>query len=143
MTNLVTTSTLVMADAALALNIAVGQEGVMGRAIGLGSLTLLDVTVLPQTGKDTLDYLGVLRGRSAAKNIKVNPEPVVNLLVDRVILGAQCGRVHSLRKRFCLSRRAIFIRATDEDSWQVACPAETGKHIGRLKHGSRSVSERV
>jgi hypothetical protein len=98
-----------MAKAALAFDIAVSQEGRVSRTVGLCSLALLDEAVVPEASEDILDYGRVLGGRSAAEDVEVDPEPVVYVLVDRVILGTQCGRIHALGKRLCLCRGAVLI----------------------------------
>ncbi len=122
-----------MAQAALALDIAVGQEGRVGGAVGLGGLALLDEAVVPEAGEDVLDDGGVLGGRGAAKDVKVDAEPVVDLLVDRVILGAQCGGVDALGQRLGLCRRAVLVRPADVDCWETPGPAEAGKDVCGLE----------
>lgn len=87
-TNLIATGTLIMAQTALPLNVAVGQERVVSRAVRLGRLALLDVAVVPQTDENVLDDRGVLIRRGAAKDVELKAEPVVDIFVDRVILGA-------------------------------------------------------
>lgn len=121
-----------MADTALALDIAIGQEGIVCGAVGLGGLALLDEAVVPEAGEDVLDDGSVLGGGGAAKDVEVDPEPVVDVLVDRVILGAQCGRIHSLGKRLCLCRSAVLIGPADIDGWEAPCPAKARKDVGRL-----------
>ena len=87
----------------------------MSWAVSLGCLTLLDVAVVPETSEDVLDDSGVLvRGRTA-EDVKIEPEPVVNVLVDGVILGAQRRRVYPLRERLRLRRGAVLVRAADID----------------------------
>lgn len=122
-----------MADAALALNIAVGQEGVVGGTVGLRRLALLDVAVLPEAGENVLDDGRVLGRGSATEDVELDPEPVVNVLVNGMILGAQGGRIHALRERLCLGRRAVLIRTADIHGWQTSCPAEAGEHVCRLE----------
>lgn len=121
-----------MTKAALALDIAVGQKGRVSWAVSLGCLTLLDVAVIPETSEDVLDDSSVLVSGRAAEDVKIKPEPVVDVLVDGVILGAQCGRVYPLRERLSLCRGAILIRTTDIDGWKAPRPAEPGKDVCRL-----------
>ncbi len=121
-----------MADAALALNIAVGQEGLVRRAVGLGGLALLDEAIVPEAGENALDDGGVLRGGRAAEDVEVDPEPVVDVLVDRVILGAQGGRVHTLGESLCLCCGAVLIGPADINRREAPRPAVAGKNIGGL-----------
>lgn len=107
--NLVTTSALVVANAALALNVAVRQEGRVGRAISLGGLALLNEAVLPEARENVLDDCCVLLRGSAPEDIEVDPEPVVDVLVNGVILGTQCGRINPLGQCLGLCRSAVLI----------------------------------
>ncbi len=107
----------------------------MSGAVSLGGLALLDEAVFPEARKHRLDDECVLICGSATKDIKVDPEPVVDVLVDRVILGTQCGWVHPLGERLCLCRGAILIGTTDIDGWQTPRPAKPSKNVCRLENG--------
>ena len=122
-----------MTETALALDITVGQEGVVGRAVGLGGLALLDEAVLPETSKDALDDGGMLVGGSAAEDVELDSKPIVDVLVDGVILGAQCRRIHALGERLCLGRGAVLIRTTDINRWETPRLAKASKNVGRLR----------
>lgn len=125
-----------MAETALSLNIAVGEEGRVGGAVGLGGLALLDEAVLPQADEDVLDDGGVLGGGRAAEDVEVEPEPVVDVLVDRVILGAQGCWIHTLGERLRLCRGAVLVRTTDVDGGKTPSTAKPGKDVGRLRRAS-------
>lgn len=121
-----------MTKAALALHISVGQERRVSRAVSLSCLTLLDVAVVPETSEDVLDDSSVLVCGSLTEDVKIKPKPVVDVLVDGVILGAQCCWVYPLRERLSFCRGAILIRTADIDGWKAPRPAEPGKDVGRL-----------
>lgn len=128
----------VVAQAALALDEAVGEEGVVGRAVGLGGLALLDEAVLPEAGEDLLHDQRVLRRRRLAEDVEVDPEPLVDVAVDGVVFRAQLLGRHALGECLCLGGRAVLVGAADVEGLQAACPAEAGKYIGRL--GRQEVS---
>ncbi len=130
--NLIAAGALVVADAAFAFDIAVGQEGFVCRAVGLGGLSLLDEAVLPEASENALDDGGVLRGGRAAKDVEVDPEPVVDVFVDRVILGAQGGRVHPLGESLCLRCGAVLIGPADINRREAPRPAIASKNVGGL-----------
>ena len=113
----------------------------MSRAVGLGGLALLDIAVLPQLGEDGLDDVGMLGSGRAAKDIEVEPEPVINVLVNCVILGAQFGRGHSLGQRLCLCCGAILVGTAHIERWQAPGPAEASKDVCGLCVGSVSDGE--
>ena len=128
---LVTTSTRVAADAAVSLDESVGKElAVFGvGAEGLGGLTLLDITVLPEVGKDLLNNLGLLGRRGSAEGIKVDSEPVVNSLVKGVVLCAQGGRLKTFLKSLGLGSSSVLVGAADVDGRIASSTAESGKTL--------------
>jgi hypothetical protein len=105
----------------------------VGGAVGLGGLALLDEAVVPEAGEDVLDDRGVLGGRGAAKDVEVDAEPVVDLLVDRVILGAERGGVDALGQRLGLCCCAVLVGPADVDGWETSGPAEAGKDVCGLE----------
>lgn len=129
---LVTTSTLVMAQRALSLYITISQEGLVLGAVCLSGLALLNVAIVPQVLEDRLHDFSVLICGRATKGVKVDPEPVVDLLVNRVILGAKSRGIHTLRKRLCLCCGAVLVGTANVDGWQTSSPAEASKDVGRL-----------
>lgn len=137
---LVATGTRVVADAALALDKAVGKESIVGGdgAEGLRGLLLLDEAIFPQFGEDVLDNLGVLVGWGASEDVEIDPEPVVDVLVDGVILGAKRGRVYTLLERFRLGCGAVLIGAADVQCLKASRAAEARKHVGRLSRDTYS-----
>lgn len=99
----------------------------------MGGFALLDEAILPEASEDVLDDGGVLVGRSAAEDVKVEPEPVIDILVDGVIFGTQRGRVHALGERLCLGSSTILIRTAHIDGWKTPRPTKPGKDVGGLR----------
>lgn len=132
---LVTTGAEVVADAAFTLNVAIGQEGVVlgDGAEGLGGFALLDEAVLPELGKDLLGDAGVLVGGGAAELVEADAEPVVDILMEGVVLGAKSRGVYALGKGLGLGGSAILVGTADVEGGQATGAAETGEDIGRLK----------
>ena len=132
---LVATGAEVVADAAFTLNVAIGQEGVVlgDGAEGLGSLALLDEAVLPELGKDLLGNAGVLLGRSAAELVEADAEPVVDILMEGVVLGAKSRGIYALGKGLGLGGGAILVGTADVEGGKATGAAEAGEDIGRLE----------
>ncbi len=108
---LVSSGTLIVADGALALDKAIGKEALMGLywAKRLDRLVLLDVAILIELCKDVLDNLGLVRGRGLVEDVKLDAEPVVDGLVEGVVLGTEGGRVDTLFESFGLGRGTVLI----------------------------------
>lgn len=121
-----------MANAALSLDKAIRQERVVGSAVGLGGLALFDESILPQVRKDLLYDFGVLRRRGLAENIELYSEPVVDVFVKLVKLGAKRGWVNAFFKRLSLCRSTVLVGAANVEGRSAAGFAESRKHIGRL-----------
>lgn len=100
-----------MADRALALDEAIGQEGVvrLEGAEGLARLALLDEAIIPEVLEDLLNDGGVVCGRGSVEDVKVDAEPVVDATVQGVVLGAERGRVDALLEGLGLGRGAVFV----------------------------------
>jgi hypothetical protein len=95
---LVAAGALVMADGAFALDKSISQEGVVGLdgAVGTPGFALFYVAILEELGENLLDNVGLVIRRRAVEDVKVEAEPVVDGLVQGVVLGAQSGRVDAL-----------------------------------------------
>lgn len=132
---LVTTGAEVVADAAFALDVAIGQEGVVfgDGAEGLGGFALLDEAILPKLGEHLLGNAGVLVGGSATELVEADTEPVVDILVKGVVLCAKGRGVYALGKSLGLGGGAILVGTADVEGGQAAGAAETGEDIGRLE----------
>lgn len=121
-----------MAQAALALDKSIGQEFIVSRAVGLGSLALLDEAVLPEFREDLLRDLGVLRCWCLAEDVEVNAEPLVDVAVNGMILGAKSSGIGALGNSLGLGRCSILVGAANEERGKASCSAKAGKDIGRL-----------
>jgi hypothetical protein len=86
-----------VAYGALPFNEAIGKEAGMGfdRAERLRSLAFLDEAVFPQLAEYGLNNLGLVRGRCAVEDVEVDIEPVIDRLMDGMILGAKSLRVEA------------------------------------------------
>lgn len=78
--------------------------------------------------------------RRAAKLVKVDLEPVVDLLVDRVVLVADLLAGGALLERLGLSRGAVLVGAADEDRVVAAGAAVPRVHV-RGEHAADDVAE--
>ena len=66
--------------------------------------------------KDVLGYLSLLPRRSPAEDVKADVEPVVDLLMEGIVLGAELFGRAFLLKRLGFSCGAIFIRPWNDVS---------------------------
>jgi hypothetical protein len=89
---LVSTGIVVVAAGAFTLNITISQERAVLLAERLLGGALAKESVVIEALEDGLGDLGVLLGRGAAEVIESDVEPLVNLLVDLVILCAKLLR---------------------------------------------------
>lgn len=79
------------------------------RAEWLCGFLLLDVAVLPETPEDVLDNLCLLGSRGPAKDIKVDSEPVVDSLVNRMVFSAEFRGLNAFLECLCLRGGSIFV----------------------------------
>lgn len=86
---LVTSGVGVCAKRTFTLDETVGQEALVLFAIRLLGCLFSEVAVLVQLGEDVLGNLGLLCSGRPAEVVELNLEPVVDLLVDLVVLVAQ------------------------------------------------------
>lgn len=78
--------------------------------------------------------------RRAAKLVKVDLEPLVDLLVDGMVLVADLLAGGALLERLGLGRRAVLVGAADEDGVVAAGTAVPRVHV-RREHAADDVSE--
>lgn len=81
----------------------------LNRAEGLASLALLDVTILPEILEEFLDDGGMVVGRGAVEDVKVEAEPVVDVAVQCAVLGAKSRRVNALFESLGFGSGSVFI----------------------------------
>jgi hypothetical protein len=86
---LVSTGIIVMAAGALALNIAISQEGTVLLAERLFSGAFTEEPVLMQALEDGLRDLGVLLCGCATEVVEADVEPFIHFLVNLIVLGAK------------------------------------------------------
>lgn len=129
---LVSASTKVVTDAALSLDETISKELAVGGvgAEWLCSLALLDEAVLPEIRKDLLDNLSLLLGRCSAEDVKVDSEPVVDSLVEGVVLGAQVGGGEALLQGLGLGSGTVLVGTADVDGVVAAGSAVASKNVG-------------
>jgi Co/Zn/Cd efflux system component len=89
---LVTACIVVVAAGAFTLNVTISQEGAVLLTEGLLGGALVKESIFMEALEDSLGDLGVVLGRGAAEVIESDVEPLVNLLVDLVILCAKLLR---------------------------------------------------
>ena len=128
---LVSTSIVVVASRALSFHVAICQERSMGLTERLLRRLLGQIAILVQLLEDGLRNFGVLFCRGATEVIEANLKPLIHLLVDLVIFGAQLFRCHLLLQSFSLRRRSVFISTTDVQCLMSTCLVESedpGQH---------------
>ena len=69
--------------------------------------------VFVQIIKNRLGYFGTFLVRSAAEFVKGNVEPVVNILVDLVIIVAKLAWSFFVLQSFCFSRSSVFVSSSN------------------------------
>lgn len=108
---LVSSCALVVADGAFALDETIRQEALVGlnRAERLNRLVLDNVAILVELCKDVLDNLSLVYGRCLVKDVKLDTEPVVDGLVEGVVLGAECGRIYAFFEGLCFGCGTVLI----------------------------------
>ena len=69
--------------------------------------------VFIQIIKNRLGYFGTFLVRSAAEFVKGNVEPVVNILVDLVIIVAKLAWSFFVLQGFCFSCSSVFVSSAN------------------------------
>lgn len=111
---LISSCILVSTQWACAFHETVGQKGLVCFAVGLNRCSLLQVTVLMQLGEDVLCNLRLLVSGRSAEDVEANVEPLINLGVNLVVLGAQLFWCAFLFYGLCLGRSAVLIGTADK-----------------------------
>ena len=127
---LITTGVIVATVRASASYESIVKEAVAAEALELGYLLLVSVALLLEVDEDVLSDLGMLFGAGSAKQLGVALEPLVNLLVDLVVLVADLLWCHALLDGFDLSGCSVLVCAADEDGVVASLPTEPGIDVG-------------
>ena len=108
---LVSSGALVVTDGALALDETIRKEALVSLygTEGLNRLILLNVTIFVELSEDVLHNIGLMHGRGLVKDVELDAEPVVDGLVQGVVLGAESRRVDAFFESFCFGRGAVLI----------------------------------
>lgn len=122
-----------MAFGAFAVHVTVGKEHPALRAVQLRGRMLRDEAVLVQVGEHRLRDFGALVVGGAPEFVERDAEPVVDFLVNGIVMVAQLARRFLLFFRPCLGRRAVLVRAADIQRLIAAAAAEPREHI-RAEH---------
>lgn len=103
----------------------------------LRGFLLLDIAVLPETPKNVLDNLCLLGSRCPAKDIKVDSEPVVDTLVNGMVLSTELRGLYAFLECLCLCGGSIFILRQYQYS---ASNFEMGRMTNRTANKQRLVA---
>jgi hypothetical protein len=94
-------------------------EGLFGGLLG-------QVAVVIQPFEEGLRDLSVFWCRGASKVIESNLEPLVDFLMDLIVLGAQLLGRYLLLQRLGLRRGTVFVRSADVEGAMSAGLMESG-----------------
>lgn len=87
----------------------------------LNRFSFLDITIQPELFKYTLHNLCLLRGWSSAEDVEVDVEPIVDILMDFVILGAESFWINPLFESLRFGSSPEFITSTHEEAVEASC----------------------
>eukprot|EP00730_Choanoeca_flexa_P015796 TRINITY_DN7333_c0_g1_i2.p4 TRINITY_DN7333_c0_g1~~TRINITY_DN7333_c0_g1_i2.p4 ORF type:complete len:147 (-),score=7.98 TRINITY_DN7333_c0_g1_i2:669-1109(-) len=110
---LIASSIVIATVGACALHKAIRQELLTIDAVPLLLILLLDKVVLVQFPKDILANLRLLRGGGAAKLVKGNIEPGIDVRMDGVVFVTDLSRRQPLCYCLCLCGCAVLIGAAN------------------------------
>lgn len=86
----------------------------LDRTVRLGSLSLFDISILPQTTENILDNLGLMRGRCTAKDVELNVKPIIDTLVNGMVFCAKLFRCYAFFEGFGFGGSSVFILSFHE-----------------------------
>jgi hypothetical protein len=115
---------------AVSLYIPIRQKPAALRAVKLLNGFFAYKPVSVQFGKNTLGYFGMHGRGCAAKFIKRNIKPAVNIRVDRVVTVTQFSRAYAFLGGFVFRGGSVFIRTAYIESFNSPQPAKAGKRVG-------------
>jgi hypothetical protein len=81
----------------------------LDRTVRLSSLSLFNISIVPQTTENILDNLGLMGGGCTAKDIELNVEPIVDTLVNFMVFCAEFFRCYAFFEGFGFRGSSVFI----------------------------------
>lgn len=128
---LISTRIIVATSRASPLYESISQEPLFVLTESLLRGCLLKEPVLSDIEINVLHELGLFIRRRPPKVIETDVEPLIRLGMKLVELVTELSRSHTFLQSLCLCRCSVFVRATDEESWDVEGSRVSSKDVGR------------
>ena len=121
----------VRAEGAHSSHVAIREEHVAGVAPDLHHALLLQHVLLVESQEDILGDLGLARGTGASEVVEVDVEPLVNLLMQNIVLVANLLTCQSLLPSLYLGRCSVLISPTYIKTVMSLLSAKSTVHVRR------------